>query len=572
MPGRRLSDSASSHRSSVVVLLTGVLLLGLANPTMAAVQEPFFSETLVSPPGPLAGATGMAWAADGSDRLFVTIKGGAIRIVKNGVLLAQPFATVAPILNTSECGLTGIAFDPAFLVTRFVYVIGCVSATEQQIIRYTADGDVGTAKTIVVAGLPTAGANHDGGGIGIGPDGKLYWSIGDLGSASGVGADLVSNASKVGRANPDGTPVADNPFFDGPGPNGDFIWARGFRNPFTLTFQPATGLLWVNDVGTSYEQIFIVQRGDHAGWSQHENNQPAGFITPVIAYRTNGVDSQVLATTGGAVRVGDTVTFTTTEPHKFRRGQKIIVTQVPDLSFDGTHFVTSVPTATTFTSLQPGPDATAGSGTATTVALGGSVTGGAFYDSTGFPASYRGNFFFGDYVLGRVMRAAIDPRTNQVTAVVEHWAGPAGHLVDMAVGPDGSLYYIAYDDGVLHRASYIGGEQGLVVTPTNVWIGDGQPAAVMVRLALKPETGAGIAVSVSRSGGDSDVDVMSGNMLRFNDTNWNQPQRVTVAAGFDLDTTNDVGTVTVSAADLSPVLVTVHGRDQAGPDLRDLDA
>ena len=165
------------------------------------------------------------------------------------------------------------------------------------------------------------------------------------------------------------------------------------------------------------------------------------------------------------------------------------------------------------------------------------------------------------------MRAAIDPRTNQVTAVVEHWAGPAGHLVDMAVGPDGSVYYIAYDDGCFDRASYIGGEQGLVVTPTNVWIGDGKPAAVMVRLSTRPTHGAGIAVSVSRTAGDADVNVVSGNMLQFNDTNWNQAQRVTVASGFDLDTSNDVATVTVSAPDFAPELVTVHARDEAGPDL-----
>src|SRR6185436_9692654 len=124
------------------------------------------------------------------------------------------------------------------------YVFATVSISEQQIIRYTVVGDTATEKTIVVSGLPTRGANHDGGGIGFGPDGKLYWSIGDNGAGVGTNADLTSLAAKVGRANPDGTAPADNPFHDGSGAR-DFIWARGMRNPFTLAFQPTTGLLWL---------------------------------------------------------------------------------------------------------------------------------------------------------------------------------------------------------------------------------------------------------------------------------------------------------------------------------------
>ena len=49
-----------------------------------------------------------------------------------------------------------------------------VSNSQQQIIRYTAAGNVGTNRTVIIPGLPTVGANHDGGGLGIGRDGKLY--------------------------------------------------------------------------------------------------------------------------------------------------------------------------------------------------------------------------------------------------------------------------------------------------------------------------------------------------------------------------------------------------------------
>jgi len=80
---------------------------------------------------------------------------------------------VSPIFAVGECGLIGIAFDPDFVSNGYVYVFATVSTSEQQIIRYTAVGDVGTDKTVVIPGLPTVGANHDGGAVGFGPDGRL---------------------------------------------------------------------------------------------------------------------------------------------------------------------------------------------------------------------------------------------------------------------------------------------------------------------------------------------------------------------------------------------------------------
>src|SRR5215211_5731546 len=49
--------------------------------------------------------THIAWAPDGSNRLFVARKGGEIRIIKNGALVPTPFATESPIFLNNECGL-----------------------------------------------------------------------------------------------------------------------------------------------------------------------------------------------------------------------------------------------------------------------------------------------------------------------------------------------------------------------------------------------------------------------------------------------------------------------------------
>ncbi|HVS33391.1 MAG TPA: PQQ-dependent sugar dehydrogenase, partial [Thermoanaerobaculia bacterium] len=370
--------SARSTRS--IGLLTAAALLLVPSRAAATPVDTNFTETqfAVVDGGEV---TGIAWAPDGSNRLFVTRKGGEVRIVKDGALLTTPFATETVFTN-SECGLIGLAFDPGFVTNKYVYFFATVSGTEQQIIRYTAMGDTGVNRTVIVPGLPTIGQNHDGGAVGFGPDGMLYWAIGDLGNFTGVDADLTSLASKIGRARPNGDVPADNPFVDGAGPNNDYIWARGFRNPFTFTWRPETEDLWVNTVGTSFEQVFVVGSGDHAGWNDFESNQPPGFIRPVISYRTNSSLDNTIAPMG-ASRSAGVATFTTTDSdHRNPVGTKVTIAGVGDASFNGTGFVTAVPMPNVFEIAQEGPDAASGGGSATSLNIGGAITGGTFFEST----------------------------------------------------------------------------------------------------------------------------------------------------------------------------------------------
>jgi MYXO-CTERM domain-containing protein len=540
-------------------LVLALVLLCLGPPRAGAVVlDPAFTESLYAGAPELGGATAMAWAPDGSNRLFVTVKDGSVRIIQNAAVLPVPFVTIAPIYATSECGLLGVAFDPNFINNRHVYFFVTVSSTEQQIIRYTASGNTGVDKTVIVAGLPTLGINHDGGGLAVGPDDKLYWGIGDNGAALGVNEDLTRLTAKIGRANIDGTVPADNPFADGAGPNADLIWARGVRNPYTLTFQPATGKLWVNVVGTLYEQIFVVGRGDHAGYNLYENNQPAGFITPVIKYRTNGLETFTIAA-GGAVRAGGVTTFTTTGNNNVRAGERITVAGVADPSFNGSFFVRSAPAPATFTVVQGGPDATSDGGTATTLSIGGCVTGGTFYDSSEGALAYRGNFFFGDYNSGRLLRVTLDPASNGVTSVDTFATGVTG-AIDLALGPDGALYYTATVGGNVMRIGFNATMPGLVVSPSHLWFDEGDSGVVSVRLATAPT--APVTVTAWRGAGDVDIDVQAGARLTFTPENWNKPQTVTVAAAPDVDGLDDVSTLTVASPGLSSETVAVHAHDE----------
>ncbi|MDC0712184.1 PQQ-dependent sugar dehydrogenase [Stigmatella sp. ncwal1] len=532
--------------------ITFILLGLLASPVLAAVptgfQETVYSSSALTP------ATGLAWAPDGSGRLFITQKNGKVLVatMRDGALVTQG-ATLATaefasetVYTNSECGLIGIAFDPNYAVNRYVYLFLTATSSKQQIVRYTDSNGVGTARTVLVDNLPTAGQNHDGGAIGFGQDGRLYWAIGDLGNGTGVDADLVSMAAKVSRAHPDGTPANDNPFNDGVGPNNEYIWARGFRNPFTFTFQPGTGKLWVNTVGTGYEQIFVPSRGDHAGYNDFENNQPTGFITPAIKYRTNGTDTRNLTATG-AVRSEGIVTFTTTGDHGLRKGEKITVAGVTDASFNGVFYVASVPGARAWTAAQTGPNAASGGGTAVTQDLGGSITGGIFYDSTLFPSDYRGNFFFGDYNSGRLVRATL--AADNSVATVDAWGSGFTQAVDMDVGPDGALYVVGVTSNSIKRILPTATGQKLIVSALNVTVVEGGNSVFTVRLAEAPTEE--VRVSVARDSGDTDLTVVSGAQFTFTPANWNQLQRIVLASAEDPDAEPDRAAFTVSAPGLS---------------------
>src|SRR3954466_7140529 len=105
---------SATHIRAALLAAIGCLA---AFPAAGAATLPAgFTETRVA--SGLASPTAMAIAPDG--RVFVSEKGGALRVVKNNALLSQPFLTVS--VNTqSERGLLGIAFDPDFTSNRYVY-------------------------------------------------------------------------------------------------------------------------------------------------------------------------------------------------------------------------------------------------------------------------------------------------------------------------------------------------------------------------------------------------------------------------------------------------------------------
>ena len=298
--------SKNSQRSgqlvSLVVLfiVTLMLVFGSVRIAFAATVPPGFTDSLVT--AGLSNPTAMALAPDG--RIFVCEQGGALRVIKNGVLLPTPFLTVT-VDPSGERGLLGVAFDPNFVSNQLVYIYytATTPSVHNRISRFTAAGDVAMAgsETIVMDlnNLSTA-TNHNGGALHFGPDGNLYVAVGDNANANNA-ESLLTRHGKMLRITSTGGIPPDNPFIGQTSGDNQAIWALGLRNPFTFSFQPGVGRMFVNDVGQgSWEEINDGIAGSNYGWDTCEgfcNPTNALFRDPIFAYPN---DAQTCAITGGA--------------------------------------------------------------------------------------------------------------------------------------------------------------------------------------------------------------------------------------------------------------------------------
>ncbi len=208
----------------------------------------------------------LAFAPD--QRLFVTERRGRIRVVRNGTLDPQPWATIA-VRAIGEGGLMGLALSPNFDSDRWAYVCYTVSENDEAVNRISRwreiDGHGGEEQILVdhIAG----GDNHDGCRLKFGPDGKLYATTGE-GFQRARAQDLTSLSGKILRLNPDGSVPSDNPF----GPN-SLIYTYGNRNPQGLAFEPRSGALFATEHGPSgevglgaYDEVNIIIAGGNYGW------------------------------------------------------------------------------------------------------------------------------------------------------------------------------------------------------------------------------------------------------------------------------------------------------------------
>jgi glucose/arabinose dehydrogenase len=190
---------------------------------------------------------------------------------------------------------------------------------------------------------------------------------------------------------------------------------------------------------------------------------------------------------------------------------------------------------------------------------GNVITGGAFYNPgvVQYPASYVGKYFFADSGTGNFIYV-LDP----AAAAVAPFVAAANNPVDLDVGPDGALYYLARggaNPGVYRVAYTAVAAQGIVVSTDKLPVGEGAVSAFNVRLAANP--GATVVVDVARTLGDASV-TAAPPTLTFNGSTWQVDQPVTVtAAQDDGDASDDGATITLSSAGLESRTVAVTAVD-----------
>ena len=282
---------------------------------------------------------GKLWAIDlstGAKTLFLDV---SARLVTLGFLGPNTF---------DERGFLGVAFHPDYRTNGKLYTYtsepnaGPPTFPTTMPPGTTADHQNVIAEWRAVSpGNPALGVNpasrrellredhpqfnHDGGDLAFGPDGMLYISDGDGGGADdqGVGHEPGGNAQKLtsplgkilridvnsnNSANGQYGIPADNPFVGAGGGVIEEIFAFGFRNPYRLSFDLATGALYVGDVGQNdIEEVDLVVKGGNYGWNRKEgtlffdpngNNPgfaslvdpgdvPAGVIDPIAQYDTH---------------------------------------------------------------------------------------------------------------------------------------------------------------------------------------------------------------------------------------------------------------------------------------------
>jgi glucose/arabinose dehydrogenase len=234
-------------------------------------------------------ATGLAQpifvtgAPNDTTRLYVVLRSGTIRIMKDGNLLPQPFLDVSNIIvdNGGEQGLLGLAFHPNYAQNGrfFVYYTANDADDSNTVAEYVRSADPDVANPMEVKKLIAISdfaGNHNGGMLAFGKDGYLYIGTGDGGGGGDpqeTGQNKMSQLGKILRVDVENHPTPP------PGnlPDGDqYVLHYGLRNPWRFSFDRCTDDLYIGDVGQNcYEEIDVTPAGDgphNFGWDVAEGN------------------------------------------------------------------------------------------------------------------------------------------------------------------------------------------------------------------------------------------------------------------------------------------------------------
>ncbi len=402
--------------------------------------------------------TAIDWTPDGS-KMFIAEKAGVIRVFENGRLNSTPFIDLSSVVNkASDRGLLDIAIHPDFFNgSPYIYALYTYDPPEtvnnvglagvdgagnraSRLTRITANAAtnytsaIANSEVVILgtnstwnnfngfvnstedfsekpAGILPDGTNlrdflaadsesHAIGSVEFGPDGALYVSNGDGTSYNQMDPrtvrvqDINNLSGKILRIDPiTGEGMASNPFYNGDAQaNRSKVYQYGLRNPFRFSVHPNSGQVYIGDVGWSkWEELNAGAPGANFGWPYYE---------------------------GG-------------------NGTNIKTTSYQDLASAQAFYASGQPATPAMLALNHATDGI------------NAIMMGDVYTGTTLPSRYSGDLFFTDLGQGIVYNANLD--TSGKVISVETFTTGANYVVQVAQGPDGNLYYVDLDDGLVGR-------------------------------------------------------------------------------------------------------------------------
>lgn len=269
--------------------------------------------------------------APGTDRMFVAeLHGKIYSFVARDDSNARELVFDLKSHVKQADRLYGLTFHPDFANNRFCYICYTVGQNVEDgtiVSRFVAS----KAESLTIDPdseqqiISWRSGGHNGGCLKFGPDGYLYISTGDAGPAFPpdplmAGQDVSNLLSCILRIDVDHASEmrsysvpSDNPYVELEGARGE-IWSYGHRNPWRMSFDSASGDLWVGDVGWElWELVYRIERGANYGWSLVEGPQPVHSErtrgpSPIIEPTAVHPHTEARSVTGGYVYHGDRLT------------------------------------------------------------------------------------------------------------------------------------------------------------------------------------------------------------------------------------------------------------------------
>jgi len=156
---------------------------------------------------------------------------------------------------------------------------------------------------------------------------------------------------------------------------------------------------------------------------------------------------------------------------------------------------------------------------------GCAIAGGAFYNpgTVQFPASYVGKYFFAELCSGWIR--LMDPSNNTATGFASGISQP----VDLAVGSDGSLYYLARGSSSVFRVQFTGST--LTVNDLTITEGNSGTSVATFNVLLSPASSQTVTVNYATANNTASAGsdyVATSGTLTFTPGQTSQPVNVTI--------------------------------------------